>query len=184
MSDTTTKRIPKRGGPSNAVLVVAILVALVGMGVVNTFTQNLDPKEIEKREQEQMEAEAKKQQEAQAKAQASNATAAISPAGQLATFGEEKILGKPEGKPEVTIAWQWTPEVQANPEKVSNSIDVAVKVLTRARIRVLNVDANPDMEPGIYVDGVKKFAPQPDGSFPPAAELYSRLANMPMLPPP
>lgn len=184
MSDTTTKRTPKRGGPSNAVLVVAILVALVGMGVVNTFTMNLDPKEIERREQEKMEAEAKKAQEAQAKAQATDTAAATSSAGQLVTFGEEKILGNPTGTPEVMFAWHWTPEVQSSPEKVTNAVDMAVKVLPQSKIRVVNIDAKPEMEPGVYVNGIKRFEPQPDGTFPAMPEMYARLAGMANMPPP
>lgn len=165
-------------------LIAAIVVALIGMAIVNSFTLSLDPKEIEKRDQDRAAAEAQKAQEAQKKAQASNTAAADSSAGQLVTFGEEKVLGKQDGKPEIMLAWQWTPEVQADPKKVTDAVETIVKVLGTAKIRVVNIDAKPDMTPGVYVNGIRRFEPQADGAFPAMPEVYARLAGMANMPAP
>jgi type II secretory pathway pseudopilin PulG len=166
------------------ILVVAILISLAGMGIVNSFTQSLDPKEIERREQEKMEAEMKKQQEAQATAQKTNEANAATTAGELATFGEEKILGKPDSKTELTFAWQWTPEVQADPSRVSNAIDKALKAMPDAKIKIVNVDAKPGMQPGLYLNGEKKFEPSADGTFPAVDQMFTHLAGLASQPKP
>ncbi len=180
MSDTPSRTV-KKPGPSNAVLIAAVLIVLVGMGVLNSINQRLDPKEIERREQERQQAEADKQQKQQGEAGKPPQPPSTVPTGanDLAGYGDEKVLGKADGKTELTIAWEWTPEVQSQPNLVYDAVQAAVKAAPDAKIRVVNVDADPRLEPGVYLNGKKQLPAEASGAFPTTAKTYEDLAKSP-----
>jgi hypothetical protein len=182
MAETTTPK--KRAAPSNTVLIAAVVMGLCGMAVMNAIAQKLDPAEIERRQRE-AEQKAAEEQMKKAQAEATNGAKKPVPAGEgagdaanaLAAFGEEKILGKADGKTEVTIVWEWTPDIQADPNKILSAVNAAQAGVPDAKVRVVNADAKPGQAPGIYVNGKNVMSPMGDGSFPSVAEAYKQLAN-------
>lgn len=175
MAETTTPR--KSGGPSNAILIAAIVLGLAGMAIMNSISQRLDPAEIEKREKE---AEEKKAAEAAQKAQETqkpSSDPADADKNALVGLGDDKILGKPDGKTEVLIVWSWTPEVQADPSKVWKAVQAAQTGAPDAKIRVVNADAKPDMTPGVFINGRQVLPVQPDGALPAVPDAYRQMSS-------
>ena len=86
-------------------------------------------------------------------------------ANDLVALGDDAVLGDKNGKKELIIGYAWTPAVQSDPSKVYKTIEMAQKGLPRARIRVVNVDAHPEVKPGLSVDGKMISPPAPDGAL-------------------
>ncbi|GAB4455853.1 MAG: hypothetical protein OHK0029_12650 [Armatimonadaceae bacterium] len=166
----------KQGPPSNIVLIVAVVIALTGMVTINTLSNQLDPKEIERRQQEQL---AKQQEEAAKKQQEASTEAVSEGANELVAMGEEAVFGNQKSNNEITLAWSWTPEVQANPASLYEKVEAVKKAAETAapevKLRIVNVDANPDQKPGLYIDGKLQMPAQPDGVLPAGLETYAQM---------
>jgi type II secretory pathway pseudopilin PulG len=165
--------IRKQGTPSNTVLIAAVVVALIGMALVNSFTLSLDPKEIQRREQEQAEAAMRKMEQQTTE----KATGGSPEANSLVALGEESVVGNKDSKTEIILAWEWTPDVQANPSKIYSAVESAKKGAPNAKIRVVNVDAKPEMQPGVYVNGNLIRPAQSDGSLPAEEKEYADIED-------
>jgi hypothetical protein len=150
--------------PSKTILVAGIGVALGAMLMLNVLAQRIDPKYQEKLERERMAAEAQKQAEAQQNKPPTMPQAPAPGAG-LVELGEEKVLGKADAAKEIVVGYEWSPAVQADPSKVYAAVETIQKAAPDARIRVVNVDANPEVKPGVSVGGKVVVIPQPDGSL-------------------
>jgi hypothetical protein len=153
--------------PSKTILVAGIGVALGAMLMLNVLAQRIDPKYQEKVERDRQAAEAQKREQEIAK-QGGKVSPLDPPVGEgrLVELGEEKVLGKPDGKQEIIVGYEWTPAVQADPTKVFAAITAIQKAAPEAKIRVVNVDAKPDVSPGVTIGGKVVIVPQPDGSIP------------------
>jgi hypothetical protein len=163
----------QKGSP--VMLVAIIVMAVAGLVMVNVFQEKNQPKT-----EAQMQAEQEKQQAEEQKKQAANATPAPpvkaegSPDDLVLQEGELK-LGDSAGQHEMILAYEWTPEVQADPTQVSNIIS-KMKIMPKMRIRVINADASEEMTPGLYMDGklmnANPLAPGAD------AEILGNLKQM------
>lgn len=158
--------------PSRTLLIAGIGFAIACFVILNMVMQRLDPKY-----QEQMQQEAqRKAQEAQAAggggaaAKPQTVSTPGSPGGggggnELAALGPEAVLGDKTSPREITVGWQWTPEVQGDPSKVYAAVKQMQEQMKGMKIRVVNVDENPGVLPGISVAG-KSVAPlKEDGSL-------------------
>jgi hypothetical protein len=149
------------------VLIAAVVLALGGIAILNRFQEMNDPKYQERMEREKQREEAKKAQEQAAKNPAQGGLTADDPANELATFGAEKVLGDAKATQTVTVGWQWTPQVQADPKLVYGAVDAVQKAAPRAKIRVVNLDAKPGAVPaGVTVNGNTIVPAGPNGSIP------------------
>lgn len=178
MAETTPR---KNNAPSNAILIAAVAMGLIGIAVINSINYRLSPQELERqaKEREQKMAEAAAQAQSQASPGAPAPQPVSGPSNELAAYGEEKIIGDPNAKTEVTFAYEWTPEVQADPGKVLKAVEAAKTVAPNAKIRVVNIDARPDegLTPGVYVNGQMRMPQQPDGAFVAEPQAYAGMVG-------
>ena len=65
-------------------------------------------------------------------------------------MGDEKILGKKDGKTEITIGWEWTPVVQGDPSKVSNAISAIEKAAQSEQFKTALTNAGQELA---YLNG-------------------------------
>lgn len=151
--------------PSKTILVAGVGVALGAMLILNVLAQRIDPAYQEKVARERQAAEAQKQQENSRAGENAPPVSSVA-GGRLVELGEDKILGKPDGKQEVIVGYEWTPAIQSDPTKVFAAIEAIQKAAPDAKIRVVNVDAKPEVSPGVTVGGKVVIVPQPDGSIP------------------
>jgi hypothetical protein len=138
----------QKGSP--IMLAAIIIMAMGGLVMVNIFQEKNQPKT-----EAQMQAEQEKLQAEEEKKRATQATPAPPHEGSESDLvlqeGELK-LGDPKGEHEMILAYEWTPEVQSDPTKLSNIIS-KMKTMPKIRARVINVDENESMAPGLYMDG-------------------------------
>ena len=87
-------------------------------------------------------------------------------ADSLANLPADSTVGPADAKHTVVVGWSWTPEVQADPSKVYNTVQALRKAAPDLKVRVVNTDAVPDAESGVVVDGKKVADTAPDGSLP------------------
>jgi hypothetical protein len=162
--------------PSRALLGAGVVVAIGALLILNSFMQRLDPKYQE----QQAEAEAqKKQEEEQKQQQKLNASGPSSPnANKLVELGDDAIVGKKDGKPEIVIGYSWTPEVQADPSKIYNVIDMITKAAPQAKLHIVNADAHPGAPVGIYMSGRTVIPAQPDGTIPVSPMAIQAILGM------
>lgn len=145
---------------SNTPLIVGVVAAaLFGMAGLNRMQHDIRP-----RTQAEIDKEIKEQEE-RSKPAAAVATPApdelLAPDEELAALPAEIVFAKPRADREVTIGYQWSPEVQAAPEATARSIRNLLKLLKmidqhleeRVRYRIVNCDALPEVPLGICLDG-------------------------------
>lgn len=166
--------------PSMIPLVViggAAVAALIGF----TYVQNnSDPKIIAEKQKEAARAQNQKEADKSAGNQPKppGETTDVPGANELAMWGARKTLGKPGGKPEITVTWAWTPTVQGNPGAIYAAVASAKKALPDAAITVVNQDASGGNSPlGITVDGSLRLPAQTDGTFPPEQAIVGALKS-------
>jgi hypothetical protein len=140
----------QKGSP--VMLVAIIVMAIAGLIMVNIFQEKNQPKT-----EAQMQAEQEKQQAEADKKRAAEATPAPpvkaeGSADDLVLQEGELKLGDPKGQHEMILAYEWTPELQNDPTQLSNIIS-KMKTMPKIRARVINVDENENMAPGLYMDG-------------------------------
>lgn len=170
--------MPAVGSSSRTPLIIAIVVfALGGLALLNQFQYQNDPKVQEKMEQERAREEAKKASDQQ-KDKPAAAPGRPGPEQQLASFGAEKVLGDPNGSQTVTVGWRWTPAVQGDPSKVYATITALEQAAPKAKIRVVNLDAEPGAVPeGIGFAGKSLMPLTPDGALPPAQAVGPAIGS-------
>jgi hypothetical protein len=149
---------------SRLFLTAGIGLAVAALCILNVMAQRFDPKYQEKLEQERM-VEAQKKAAEQAAKNPSPAPGASPVENRLVELGEERILGNPSGKSEITLVWEYTPTVQADPSLVYNVIDQIKKAAPDSKIRVVNGDVNGDLPTGISVKGQLIAPAAPDGKI-------------------
>ena len=160
-----------KGSPVVLILIVAI--ALGALAFLNGAFQGTDPK-------------AEQPPAQQDKGAADKANEGGKPAPQAAAAGGEKLvelgddttLGNKSAAKEMVVGYSWTPAVQADPSKVYKIVEQAQKGMPNARIRVVNVDAHPDVKAGISIEGKVIAAPEADGSFNMAPEVIRGIQQM------
>lgn len=164
---------------SRAPLIAGVVLAIAVLLGLNVMQQRNDPA-LQKQAEQLREQEEAKKQESNAASSAAAPSAPAAGANRLAEIGDSFMVGSDKAPREVVLGWQWTPEVQANPSKVYDAIEEIQKAANssggRFRVRIVNVDANPSVPPGISIGGVVRVAPQPDGAI-------QRQALMPALSP-
>jgi hypothetical protein len=136
---------------STPIFIAITAFALGGMAILNKVQYDSRPRtsaemsEEAQKEQEKQQAEMEKQQrEAALRAPAGEDLASL---GAEATFGNEK-----SAKHKVTIGYEWTPELQADPSTLTMLVQ-DLKKSSDVYLRVVNIDQNLDQEPGLFVDG-------------------------------
>lgn len=101
------------------------------------------------------------------------ATAPETVGSELVRLPADSTTGPSSAPREIVIGWTWTPEVQADPSKVSAAIDQIKKAVPDAKVRVVNVDAVPTAPAGITVDGKTVAELAPDGSLNPQEAVHT-----------
>lgn len=154
--------------PSQTLLIAGIGFALACFVILNMVMQRLDPKY---QEELQHEAERKAAEAQSAKSGQANGGApkdGVPPmagggfgGNELAALGPDAVVGDKNGKTELTVGWRWTPDVQADPSKVYKTVDIMQKALPGVKIRVVNIDNNPSVKPGIS-QGAQTLMPLAD----------------------
>lgn len=97
---------------------------------------------------------------------------------ELAALGDDVTLGDKKADKEIVIGYSWTPAVQGDPGKVYRVVDEAQKNLPGVRVRVVNVDANPTIKPGITVEGKLVAPPDADGGYNLSPETIGTIRKM------
>ncbi|MES2464296.1 MAG: hypothetical protein V4671_27360 [Armatimonadota bacterium] len=149
-------------------------MALAGLVGLNAMSNQMRPKsdhEIEAEQREQAKAAEPSPTASVAPAQSAEPSGgALSDPNSLVVSGQGSTIGAPEAKQEVVVGFSWTPEVQADPSKVSKAADALQKALgSQVRIKVVNVDANQEVPEGVSVGGRVIVPAQSDGVIDPNA---------------
>lgn len=142
------------------VLIAVIALALGGMAILNRVQYENRPR---------TEAELKEELEAKQEASKPVSTATTSlevPSGQgeeLFALSPEEHFGRAEKEAErtVVLGYQWTPEVQADPQKAAEGLKSFREVLgkmnqtvgSKVHFRLVNVDILREQPSGIWLDG-------------------------------
>jgi len=155
-------------------LIASVVVALGALVILNGVMQRMDPKFQE----QQAEEAAQKKQEEQQK-QPPSASGPSSPGGaKLVELGDDAVVGNKKGTTEIVVAYQWTPDVQADPSKVYNVIEMLPKATPQAHLRVVNADAHPGTPLGVSMNGKVVLPAQLDGSIPANPMMMQSIMRM------
>lgn len=151
----TTRR---SSSPVFFLLVIMGLAALVGMNVLQSKNT---PRTAEQEEALKRAAEPSPSPVAPA----AEASGGLSDPNAL-VIQPESAQGAPPGSPEIIVGFNWTPDVQGDPSRVTNFVSSLEKAVAgRAKVKVVNVDENPSVPAGISVNGKVIASPGADGSF-------------------
>ena len=114
-------------------------------------------------------AETQPEQEAAADAPAAQTPPPTNGSGgpKLVELPAEATLGTPTAKNEVVLGWSWTPEVQANPGALEQTIAALSTAGRGAKVRVVNTDVVPGAPRGLVVNGKLALPLPPDGIIKP-----------------
>jgi hypothetical protein len=163
---------------SSAMFIAIIVLGIAGLVMVNKVQENNTPKtEAQMREEEE-----KKNTEAQKKAetggnQADKTATGVTPEAaqgspeDLVVQEGEMRFGDKDGKHELVMAYEWSPEIQNDPKQIT-AIMKQMKGMPNTRIRVVNADAE-EVAPGLYMDG--KLMTQNFLGKGATEEIFSRL---------
>lgn len=144
---------------SNTPLIVGVVAAaLFGMAGLNRMQHENRPRTEAEIENEIKEREGRSKP---APVATPAPEEALSPDEELVALPAEIVFAKPRADREVTIGYQWSPEVQAAPELTARSIRNLLQLLKmmdqhleeRVRYRIVNCDALPEVPLGICLDG-------------------------------
>ncbi len=174
MAEQTTSSSPR---PSNSpVMIAVVLMAIAGLVGLNMMSNQMRPKtdqEIQAEQRERAEAAASPSPAAATPApSASGATGALSlnDPNTLVLAGQGNTMGAPDAPKEVVVGFSWTPEVQSDPSKVSKAVEALQKTVgPQARLKIVNVDANPEVPEGVSIGGKVIVPAQSDGVIAPGA---------------
>lgn len=141
-------------------MVGVVAVALLGMAGLNRMQHEGRPRTEAEIEQE-VQAQKERAQKATAATPAPAEEEDLSAEEELVALPPEISFGKPRPDREITVGYQWSPEVQAAPRETAQSIKNAIKMFKmmdghleeRVRYRIVNCDAMPEVPLGIYLDG-------------------------------
>jgi hypothetical protein len=150
--------------PSKYLLFAGVGVAIIALTIVNQVNMQLDPK---RQEQLAREREEQAQKEAAAKATPSaEVSASPSPGGlDLATLGDDAIIGPETGTPKVTVGFRWTPQVQSNPELVLAAVRKIQQYSSDAKIRIVNIEVHPEVQEGIFIEQSRVGSANKEGAL-------------------
>jgi hypothetical protein len=87
--------------------------------------------------------------------------------GELAELPPDHTVGPDGAVREVVVGWSWTPEVQADPNKVAAALRAVTAARPPGKVRFVNTDVHPNVPRGVSVDGRKIADLEPDGSVNP-----------------
>jgi len=102
----------------------------------------------------------------------------------LVEMPAEATLGAPTAKNEVVLGWSWTPEVQADPGALEQTIAALGTAARGAKVRVVNTDVVPGVQRGLVVNGKLALPLPPDGIIKPEAAREAVTYLLTALPPP
>ena len=129
--------------PGNTVLIVIVVFAIVIFAGLNVAIGRLgDDKHSEN--------EAATEQPAAEKAAPAPQPSPSAGGGPLPT---DESVGPANAPVKVVVGWTWTPDVQGNPQALQSAVEAVKKAVPGAQVRVVNVDAVPDVPQGIQVNG-------------------------------
>ena len=160
---------------SSSLFIGAIVVAIAGLVIMNTVQEKNRPKTESEIEKEQEEADKAKQSAKtttdQGKAEAGNSkpgdpsnaenTGARKPdtmgtSDDLVLQDGRVSLGDPRGKHKMVVAYEWTPDIQNDPTRVTQLLS-HLKGIPDTQVTVINTDSATNTAdsiiPGLYVDG-------------------------------
>ncbi len=155
-------------------------MALAGLVMANIMAQKNRPRTEAELAQEETERQAKAPQPetspafddgpppvAMRKQSATDdAPKTLSEGNDLAAIGPDYTAptSKPAG-PSVTIGYEWTPELQANPDALARLAKKVQELAPDVRLRLVNVDANPQTPAGIAINNTVVAPPGDDGNI-------------------
>ena len=146
-------------------LILAIGILLLGIVALNVAAGRFAGGNPEQNEA----AESAEEQKGSEPAQTPAAAELEGSGNALVRLPPDTTMGPAEAAKEVVIGWVWTPEVQADPGKVSAAIEAVRKVVPGdVKVRIVNGDAAPDAPLGITVNGRTVRALPENGVLDPA----------------
>jgi hypothetical protein len=162
--------------PSLVLPIVVAALALVGLVSINTFAQKNRPKSsAELIEEERAQAAAEEAKKGTpAPPQVDPATGNVSSGAPSSSEINPALLGPEfslpsraagENAPEVSIGYEWTPDLQGDPERLAKLARQLQELVPQAKLRFVNTDANPDAKPGIVVNNQVVVPPDADGNI-------------------
>jgi hypothetical protein len=90
----------------------------------------------------------------------------LSEGNDLAALGPDYTAPASGAKgPSVTIGYEWTPELQANPDALAQLVKKVQEQVPGAQLRLVNVDANPQTPAGIAINNTVVAPPGDDGNI-------------------
>lgn len=154
---------------SAPVLIVGLVIAVGAMALLNNAQYQNRPKTMQELQAED-EAQSKAHEQEHDRKPPGAKTAVATAADKLVELGPDTTLGPESAKKQVTIGYNWTPEVQADPMRVYGPIEMSLKMSRgELKVRVVNLDAPgaPAVPPGLSVDGKVVARLRPAGGFDP-----------------
>jgi hypothetical protein len=142
--------------PSYTAPIVIGALALGSLVMMNVVSQKNAPKSEAQQEAEAQEASEKKAA-AEPTLDASHPLRPMSSLDLVMTDGF-KETGPKDAETTVVVGYEWTPGIQADPEKVQEIVKMLERNAPKAKVVLTNVDENPGVPVGIQVNG-KVVAP-------------------------
>jgi hypothetical protein len=165
-------------------------MALAGLVMANIMAQKNRPRTEAEMMQEEQEKQPKAPQSEAAQGQVDDGPPPVAMKNQPATDDAPKTLSegndlaalgpdftaptsKPGG-PSVTIGYEWTPELQSDPDALSRLARKVQELAPDAQLRLVNVDANPQTPAGIAINNTVVAPPGDDGNI--GSDALARIA--------
>ncbi|MGC4047423.1 MAG: hypothetical protein QM758_26815 [Armatimonas sp.] len=161
--------------PSATMPIAIAVLAIVGIIFANVMAGKNTPKTEAQMEQEAQEASAKNSSPGASPAAAASPGAEpvamrhseggeyppnvdLKDGNNLAIMGTDTTLPGTKSTETVTVGFEWTPEIQADPSALTKILDKVKAAAPEAQVRLMNVDENPTAPRGISINS-KVIAP-------------------------
>jgi hypothetical protein len=163
--------------PSSVMPIAIGVFALAGLVMANIMAQKNSPK-TEAELQAEMQANAPKEGAPpgfddqppplvpKKQSATDDAPKTLSEGNDLTAIGPDyTIPASSSNGPSVTIGYEWTPELQANPDVLAQLVKKVKERVPGAQLRLVNVDANPQTPAGIAINNTLVAPPGADGNI-------------------
>lgn len=179
--DPSSSVPPSRPGRSPVLLILAGFAVAILIGL-NVMSAQFRPKS-----DEELQKEAQDKAAAQASPTPSPAAPGAAAGSGLVSLSPDSKVGNTQAPEEVVLGFEWTPQVQADPNKVYQAVTMLQKAMPPvAHLRIVDVDLEPSVPEGISVGGKVIVPASADGSIslpPPAVGALIAQLRMPGGPP-
>jgi hypothetical protein len=162
--------------PSLVLPITIGVLALSGLVGVNIMAQKNGPKtegELHQEEQEQQAKTAGAVAPTPLASQPAPKNVGLAAGNDLAGLGPVHVFPG-SGGPNVTVGYEWTPELQSDPEGLVKLAKKVQELAPGAQLRLVNVDANPQTPAGIAINDKVVAPPGDDGNL--GGDALARVA--------